>query len=589
MCVAALCAVAGVYAQKATDAPANKVYITDGYYRSPMDIVLLPSANFAETRPNHLHAGIDIKTEGVEGKLVYSAAEGYISRIGVSPGGYGRVLYIAHPNGTTTVYAHMKKFTPEIERFVYDERYRLKIHAADLYPQAGRFPVEQGQLIGYSGNSGSSAGPHLHFEVRETPTQRPVNVLARGYIDIKDDQPPRIVNLYYIETDTVGIVPVYSKPRLLGLKSASGNEYVLNGVETIDVGPRGYFVIEVTDRKNDSYNTMGIYGVDVALDGESVYSFKLDAFRFDQQRYVNSLMQYDMQGSRKNQFLRLALQGNNKLPVFGKVKDGGLVMLHDEEAHPVVISVSDDSGNVSRLSFNVRRRSAGRQIYTANDVEGEILDCRKEFKYKKPGVEVTIPANALYESIFYRQSQEEPSVPEDGNVRRIPRFSPVYTIHNKSVPIHTNMNLAIEPSSDTPANVRSKLCFAAVSDDGKNYSYGGGKYADGRVGGNLRAFGRYCVVADTIPPTIKPSFSKGADLRGVKSINFVNSDNFSGVASYTATIDGQWISFEPGKGGRITHTFDPERIEYKGGRHELVITVKDAVGNSTTLTTEFVK
>ncbi len=561
-----------------------------GYYRSPMDIRLLPSANFAETRPGHLHAGVDIKTGGVEGKKLYSAADGYISRIGIAPWGYGRVLYIAHPNGTTTVYAHMQRFTPEVEKYVDSERYRRKIHNVDLYPDATRFPVKRGQLIGYSGNSGSSAGPHLHFEVRETASQRPVNVLARGYLDIEDDIPPRIVNLYYIETDTVGVVPVYSKPRLLGLKKIAPDNYILNGMETVEVGPRGYFVVEVTDRKNDSYNTMGVYGIEMTVDGEPTFSFKLDGFRFDQQRYVNSMMQYDMQTGQRNQFLRLARQGNNKLPVFGDVRNGGLVMPEDNEVHPVVITVADDAGNLSELSFNIRKRSRESQFYNANDVEGVQVDCGKSFVWSQPGIEVTIPADALYESIFYRQSRTD-SLPDTagGNVRNIPRYSPVYNIHDKNVPIHSSITLSIEPDSDLPESLKSRLCMASVSDNGQMLTSAGGKYADGLVTASLRNFGRFCIVADTVPPVIKPSFAKGADLRNAKSVYFIITDNFSGVASYSATIDGNWIAFEQGKGGRITHRFDPARIGYNGGRHELEITVTDGAGNSKTMKTEFIK
>lgn len=559
------------------------------YYRVPMDIPLLPSANFAETRPNHLHSGVDIKTQGAEGQPIHSAADGYVSRIGIAPWGYGRVLYIAHPNGTTTVYAHMQKFIPAIEAYVDGERYRRRIHNVDLYPAADKFPVKRGMLIGYSGNSGSSGGPHLHFEVRETASQRPVNVLARGYLKMKDDIPPRIVNLYYIESDTVGIVPVYSKPRLLGVKSTSAGEYTLNGLETVTVGPRGYFVLEVTDRKNGSDNTMGVYGIDLTLGGDQIFGFRLDRFAFDQTRYVNSLMQYDMQEGNRNQLLRLARQQGNKLPVFTEMNRTGLIVLEDGEPHPVEIRVLDDNGNVSTLSFNVKRRSGQSQFYTANDVEGIPVDCRRTFSQSLPGVEVTIPAGALYESVFYRQREDDPEPPASGNARSMKRYSPIHSLHERRVPLHSAITLSVTPVGDIPSSMRSKLCLATVSDDGTRYTYAGGGYSDGGVTGSLRSFGRYCVVADTIPPRITPSFSGGADLRGAKSIYFTVTDDFSGVASYTATIDGQWIAFEQGRAGRITHFFDPSRIEYNGGTHTLVLTATDSKGNSSTLTRQFVK
>ena len=563
--------------------------VPEGYYRVPIDIPLLPSANFAETRPNHLHSGVDIKTQGVEGQPIHSVADGYISRIGIAPWGYGRVLYVAHPNGTTSVYAHMQKFIPEIESYVNSERYRRKIHNVDLYPAADKFPVRRGDLIGYSGNSGASGGPHLHFEVRESATQRPVNVLARGYLKMTDNIPPRIVNLYYIECDTVGIVPVYSRPRLLGVKSTSSGEYVLNGVETVTVGPRGYFVLEVTDRKDGTYNTMGVYGIDLMVDGEQIYGFRLDSFGFDQTRYVNSLMQYDMQEGNRNQLLRLARQEGNELPVFTTVRDGGLIVLDDDLVHPVEIKVFDDNGNLSTLSFNIKRRSSQNQFYNANDVVGVQVDCKKSFTQSLPGVEVSIPAGALYESIFYRQEEADEHPRSGGNASKMKRYSPVYSLHDSEVPLHSALTLSITPSEDIPQSLADKLCLASVSGDGSRYSYAGGSYSNGVVTGSLRSFGRYCIVADTIPPRILSSFSDGADLRRTKSIYFTTSDDFSGVASYTATIDGQWIAFEQGRGGRITHYFDLSPVQYDGGSHTLEITVKDSKGNTTTLTREFVR
>lgn len=561
--------------------------IPHGYYRAPMDIPMFPSANFAETRPNHFHSGIDIKTQGVEGEKLYSVADGYISRIGVAPGGYGRSLYITHNNGTTSVYGHMQRFAPEIEKYVDNERYLRKLHNVDLFPDAGKFPVERGGFIGYSGNSGSSGGPHLHLEIRETATQKPLNVLARGYVEMKDDIAPKIVNLYYIEIDTVGIVPVYSKPRLLGVKSVVLGEYRLNGTDTVTVGPKGYFVIEVTDRKNDSDNTMGVYDVSLSLDDAEIFGFKLDQFDFADTRYVNSLMQYDMQEGSRNQLLRLARQGNNKLQIFRNVKSGGLVMPQDSLVHPVSIIVSDDTGNVSTLSFNVKKDTQSGQFYSANDVQGIPVDCYRTFSQSLPGIEVTIPAGALYEPIFFHQSQEAAVAAENGNA--VKTLSGIFTLHDPKTPIHSSITLSLTVPDGVVQEIYPKLCLASVSADGKRFSYAGGSYVDGVVKGTLRSFGKYCIVADTIPPVITASFANGADLRNAKSVYFTLKDGFSGISSYNATIDGQWIAFEQNNSGRITHHFDPARVEYKGQKHKLVLEVTDGKGNTTKLTREFTR
>lgn len=207
----------------------------EGYFRAPMDGRLLPSANFAETRTNHLHSGVDIKTGGVEGKPIYAAADGYITRIGIAPRGFGRVLYINHPNGTTTVYAHMQRFTPEIEKYVTAQRYKQRKHAIDLYLNEQTFPVTKGQLIGYSGNSGSSSGPHLHYEVRDAATQNPINPITRRVVTMQDNIAPTIVRLHYIEVDTVRGVPLNAKPRAVEVAKRGGNRYTLKDTTALVV------------------------------------------------------------------------------------------------------------------------------------------------------------------------------------------------------------------------------------------------------------------------------------------------------------------------------------------------------------------
>ncbi len=204
------------------------------YYRSPLDIPIYLSANFGEIRTNRFHTGIDIKTEGVVGKPLFAAADGHIARVTVAPTGYGRALYIAHPNGTTTVYAHMDRFTPEIEDYLKAERHRAKRSDIDAFPDAARFPVKKGDRIGFAGNSGSSTGPHLHYEVRRTSDSRTLNVMTRGWITTAETDvvAPRIVRLYHIDVDTIAgvirsAVEQYLKddaPQCIDTPTATGEE-----------------------------------------------------------------------------------------------------------------------------------------------------------------------------------------------------------------------------------------------------------------------------------------------------------------------------------------------------------------------------
>ena len=557
-----------------------------GYYGSPLDLDLYLSANFAEMRSNHFHSGIDIKTGGVEGKVVRAVADGYISRIGVVPGGFGRVLYIAHPNGTTSVYGHLQRFTPEIEKYVNNERYRQRRHQIDLYLGPKPFPVKKGQEIARSGNSGMSFGPHVHFEIRDTPSQRTLNPLTREVFAIRDDIPPMIVALHYVETDTVRGIPVHSAPKRIGVRRTAVGKYVLQDTAALQIGPEGYFVLETTDRKNGTNNTMGVYRVTETMDGQVVMDFRMDGFLFTQTRYVNSLTQYELQRGSRNELIRLALQANNRLPLYGEVRHRGLILPSPEGVHNVQIRVEDDNRNVSLLTFRVRQRQHAAQpdgLRFRADTTGRRLDYRKPFSYQAEGCSVSIPAGALYESIFYRQQVEELPASEQT------RYAPVYAVHDADVPLHAAMTLSIAVP-DVPQALTSKLCLAAVSSDGKRCSWAGGRYEAGRVTGSLRSFGRYSVVADQTPPTITPSFRQGADLRGVASVSFTIRDNFSGIAAFEATIDGKWILFEQDiLKNRITHVFDPARFSFTGGKHTLVLTVTDGVGNRTTLTREFVK
>lgn len=568
---------ASVYAQQAGR-------FGDDYYGHPLDGRILLSANFAEARTDHFHSGIDVKTGGVEGIPLYAAADGYIVRIGALPTGFGRALYINHPNNTTTVYAHMQKFIPKIEAYVKSERYRLRQHRVDLNPPADKFPVKKGQLIGYSGNSGSSQGPHLHFEIRETPSQRILNVPALRVYDIDDNLPPMIVKLYYIEADTVNGIPVNYPAKALEVSKVADGEYKLASGAPVEVGRSGYFVLEATDRKNDSHNTMGIYGVTMSVDGNTVFSFRMDSYLFAEQRYVNSMTHYGMQKGMRNEFLRLAVQENNKLPAYSGVKDRGALCLKDHNVHNVVIVAEDDNGNASSLAFDVKCREGNKPPVDLQIADCEALDCKKSFSHNRDGLSVSIPANSLYESEFYSQSVAF-TRERSPQGRRL--YTPVYRIHREDVPLHTAITVSMDVS-DVPTGLLSKLCLARVSADGNTYSYAGGKYSNGRVTATVRNFGKYCVVADNKGPDITPSFSDGADLGGKQSLSFTLKDDFAGVASFTATIDGNWIPFEQ-QGGVITHYFDPSRIEYKGGRHEITVTATDNKGNTSTIKRTFMR
>ncbi len=564
------------------------------YYRSPLDIPIYLSANFGEIRVNRFHTGIDIKTEGVTGKPLHAAADGHIARVTVAPTGYGRALYIAHPNGTTTVYAHMDRFTPAVEEFLKAERYRLKRSDIDAFPDAGRFPVKKGDVIGAAGNSGSSTGPHLHFEVRQSATSRTLNTVTRGWIVTAEPDAiaPRIVRLHHIDVDTIAGVPVHSRPRSHEVTRNADGSYSLARDVPLRAGPTSYFVIEATDRRGDVTNTFGIRAARLTVDGDVRVAFDKDGLLFEEARYACPSVLYPVQRNARwgHEAVMLALRGSNRLGMYKKVTGRGAITFgtgtgggsEGEAAKNIRIDVEDDAGNISTLTFTVepdpryvpQERPAGR----ATSLYGN-------FAHSADGLSVSIPREALWEPIFYTQQVVTPTVaPRADSIRPL---SPIYRTGDGTSPLNSAMRLAIA-AVDLPSEQRSGACLASVSAAG-NLSYAGGTWSGGSVNGSSRDMGTFCVVVDSTAPLLRASFAAGADLSRAASVTITATDNFSGIASFTGSIDGEWIPFERhASRGQYVHTFDAERLR-TGGNHTLEFTARDGAGNTTTLRRTFVK
>ncbi len=541
----------------------------DDTYCSPIGIPIVLSSNFAEMRTNHFHSGIDIKTGGHEGEPIYAIADGYISRINISPYGYGRALYITHPNGTMSVYAHLKSFAPEVEDMVRSYRYRNRKHSVNIYPEANHLPVRKGEKIGLSGNSGNSYGPHLHFEIRRSSNSATLNVVTRGHIKVKDTTSPTIVAVHHIEIDTLDGVPVRSKPTKLNLKST----------EPIAIGERGYFIVETTDRMNGTTNRYGPYRVSLAVDGEEYVTFRKDEYLFGDTRCCNITAHYELQRSSKNELLVMARHMGNRVDMYRKCKDNGIVEIAPGEQRTIRVEVEDDSGNLASVEFAVK----GREATPLTRPQGRAINHLEEFSYEFEGARVVIPAGALYEPTFYTQRVINPTI----KVRTdsIRPLSKIHSIGDRDLPLDKAFNVSIT----LPEGVGTGgMCLATVSDNG-TLGYAGGRYRAGRISGDFRSFGHYCVVRDTIPPTIKPSFRSGEDLTSVDRISFRLGDNFSGVNDYHATIDGAWAILEYHPVARTaTIIFDTERMT-TDATHTLRFTATDGAGNTTTEEYTFVK
>ena len=451
------------------------------YYDFPLrDVAGYYSANFGEMRPNHFHSGTDIKTDGVEGKPVVAAADGYVSRIFFSPWGYGMALYIAHPNGTTTVYGHLSRFRKDIADYVWQQRHSQRKNRVDLYCKAGMFPVKRGEQIALSGNTGSSGGPHLHFEIRDSRTQKTLNVIQQGVLKPKDNIAPLMMKLHYVEVDTVRNTPLHSALRTYTLKkdpnSASGSAYALTQETPVRVGRRGYFIIEVSDRKNDCTNTYGVYRITERLDDRPIFEYRNDGFPFDFSRYCNSVSYYPIQRSSRNEAIRLThLEGGTSY-FYTVIENRALISAAEGEQHTVTIEAADDCGNVSTLTFPIEGKPDSECFVGHIDPESDIIRRGSDFTSRVDSIfSVTIPRGALYESIVSDIAREDVRPHADTTVKVL---SPAYRVLDKRTPLHKSITVTF--AAPVEKSLQAHTTMAAVAGDG-SLSYVGGKYSEGHL------------------------------------------------------------------------------------------------------------
>jgi len=544
-----------------------------GSFYPPVKIPIYLSGNFGEIRSDHFHSGIDIKTQGTTGHPVYSIDDGYISRIKVQANGYGKSIYITHPNGYTSVYGHLDRYRDDIAAYVTNIQYKKQSHEVDLYLNQETFLLKRGELIAYSGNSGSSSGPHLHFEIRSTASQHPTNVLSYGF-DIKDQIPPKFQSLHLYPLDNRSQVNGKSKKLSSQLVKENGIYTVPYGTKMSGSGTLG-ISIEVFDYLNGSSNRCGICTLEMYVDNKLTYSHMMDEFSFSETRYVNAHIDYEERVTSGIKAHRLYRLPNDRLSIYNKSVDNQPLKLNESRDYLIRIVASDVAGNSSELKFTLK----GNEERVAEVNPGlENIDFIK-MKYNQVNsfeegpVRVEIPANALYQDMDFTFNIASPA---DG------LLSPVYHIAGKEVPVHLPYSLSIK-CPDIAPTLRNKLLIVSFNDE-KEIVAAGGDYKKGAVVAQLRNFGEFAIALDTIAPEIIPAKnSSGADLTSSKALRFTIIDNLSGIAKYEGYIDNKWALFEyDPKNNQLLYTFDETRIA-KGGEHELELYVIDVKGNANLL------
>ena len=543
------------------------------YYDYPLrNVAGYYSANFGEMRTNHFHSGVDFKTDGVEGKEVVAVADGYVSRIFLSSSGYGLALYVTHPNGTMSVYAHLSEFRKDIADYVFAERHRLKRHRIDLYCKPDQFKVCRGEVIARSGNSGSSGGPHLHFEIRNAATHKPLNTIAAGLFSPKDDISPLIFKLHYIEVDSIGGIARHSDRQSYEVTRHEGAIFRLKDSLPIEVGRKGYFVVEASDRKNDVQNRYGIYHLEAEVDNTTFFEYRNDGFTFDITRYCNAVAYYPLPRTSRNEVIRLAhIQGGIK-HFYPTLINRGIITTHEGELRSIRIKATDDCLNTSTLEFSIIGK-ADSLIFVgdAPDLQ-RLAHHNKSFEAETDGVVgIEIPAGALYESTEIALERTEHEIKADSTITIL---SDTYAIGNRDIPLHKAMRITFHcPVGQT---LESHAAIAAINDKGVP-SFVGGTLRNSHISHTTSSFGVFCVVADCTPPTITPNFKRGTDCRERKKIIFALKDNFSDIATYNATIDGRWVAIDY-QHNKASINLDAEDIT-GGISHTIIFTATDSCGN----------
>lgn len=537
------------------------------YFRSPLDIPLNLSGNFGELRTNHFHSGIDIKTEQREGLSVYAVAEGYVSRIKVSPFGYGYALYITHPNGYTTLYGHLKSYSDKIRKYVKAEQYRMESFSVDLFPAAYVLPVVKGEVIGFSGNTGGSGGPHLHFEIRETETEKLINPLLFGF-DVKDKISPSITGIWLAPLNDSSWVSGVQSIKNFSTKIHSGKSSL---VETNPIGVYGDIgmAIHTSDALDGNSNRCGVYRIELLVDSIMVFAQTFDQLDFATNRAMNAHTIYEKFKKDRSSIHRSYRLENNPLDIYDNLLNDGILSFRDGHRHIVIYIVTDFKGNKSTLRFMIQSQ---KPTATKPNIESPPLayfDFENENVLDMGEVKIAIDAYSLYEDLEFNMTKQ---------TKMANAISPTFIIASPYVPLHSGYQLSINTGALSD-RVKNKALIVRWDQDKDRIYPELSTYENGWITASPQYFGYFGVMVDTIAPSLS-SIDFAANLKGRTMFSFRIKDGLSDIHEIIPRIDGKWalMEYDP-KNSRINYYFDPEYIQH--GKHSFELIIRDERKNET--------
>ncbi|PKP26006.1 MAG: peptidase M23 [Bacteroidetes bacterium HGW-Bacteroidetes-2] len=528
------------------------------YFSNPLEIPLELSGTFGELRNNHFHSGLDIKTQQKEGLPIYAPADGYVSRIKVAHFGYGKALYIQHPNGYTTVYGHLREYAGAIQELVKQSQYKMEAYEIELFPKLVDLPIKKGDLIGYTGNTGGSGGPHLHYEIRDNAS-RPMNPKLFG-VDISDTRKPLINSVFVYPISEDAQVNQDANAMQLRLIPKNDGSYVAEKI--IASGTLG-FGISTVDQQNAANNRNGVYKIESTFNGEKSVSLIFDKISFDETRYINRFIDYAYFSEKKTKIQKLFIEKNNPLSIYKESKSNGYIRVEDGFNSVYTISVSDFKGNEVLISIPIDGKSLP-LLKEKPKIEGTHFVFAKEGATIKQGkFDIYIPPNSLYDDIFLTINADADTL----------------HFHKDTAPIHSNITISVDASNFTSADM-DKVFIGKLNYRGQPY-YNSTNRVGTILSTRVREFGNYGLAIDTVPPIITPlNFTDGKWISNNKTLEIKIQDTLSGIKSYRATINDKWVLMEyEYKNNLLTYSFENNITTETEFNLKLIVT--DNVGNNT--------
>jgi hypothetical protein len=538
------------------------------YFRSPLDIPILLSGSFGELRSNHFHAGLDIKTQNKQGLDVFTTANGYVSRIKVQQFGYGKAIYIKHPNGYTTVYGHLSKFNAKIEKYIKSIQYKKESYATgNLYFKDDKFPVEKGEVIAFSGDTGGSGGPHLHYEIRNTVSENIINPLLFG-LKVKDTESPTFQSLKVYSLSADARVNQQQKSFQIPIKNTGNGTYTADRITASGIIGFG---VSVFDRFNDATNKNGVYSLEMLVNGKRFYYHDVETFSFSESKFLNLHIDYEHYKKYKRRYQKTYKETANKLSTYEKLINNGKINLKKGLNYSIQIIAKDFEGNSSSIKIPVAGKQSNSIFTQLEDTTNYKIVAQNFHKFKKKNVTIAFPKNTFYEDLFldFKVDKE------------------IVKIHTPTIPLDKSFTLTFNVSKYS--GLERQQLYIANLEYPKYPRYQYTRKKDSTFYTTTKTLGNYTLRFDNHKPKIKLLYFKDQQwITNSKTIKVKISDVGSGIKDYRATLDGKWVLMEYNHKKRIlTYNFSDKKLV--GSKHIFNLVVSDNVGNTNTLSATFFK